>query len=182
VDKSTVIVEFVKSIDLFLQEKLGGSLFVSPSRDAFTRLQSRVMHLQLDDETISVAKRLRDLQCASHFDVDNFPSHKMLAIARSVATGKILKDQYKAVDGLRAWSLILLMFGREFSFQNQTLGPLLPVKDSRNRNICEIAAVLNRLQEVRNLAAHRGTMLEQESLTQVRGDALKVLSRLVGSL
>jgi hypothetical protein len=182
VDKSTMIVEFVKSIDLYLQEKLGPPIFLNPSREAFTRLQSRVIHLQLEDESISVAKRIKDLQIVGHFDIDNFPSHKLVGIGRLIGSGKILRDQYKAIDGLRAWALILLVFGREFNYQGQTLPALLPVKDSRNRNIGEIASILNRLQEIRNLAAHRGTMLEQKSLTQVREDSLNVMKRLIDSV
>jgi hypothetical protein len=182
VDKSTVIVEFVKSIDLFLQEKLSTSLFLNPARESFTKLQSRVMYLQLDDETITTSKRIRDLQCTGHFDVDTFPHHKLLSLARLVSTGRILHDQYRAIDGLRAWALMLLVFGREYSYQNQMLPAILPIRDCRNRNICEIAAVLNRLQEVRNLAAHRGTMLQLSSLGEVRAESLRILNRLIETI
>jgi HEAT repeat protein len=182
VDKSTVIVEFVKSIDIYLQDRLGNSIFLRGGVDIVGKMQSRVQLLQLDDESVSTAKLLKDLQCTQSFGVDDFPHHKLISMARTIATGKIVRDQYKVIDGLRAWALLLLIFCREFSINGTKIGPILPVKNPNNRNICDLAATLNSLQELRNRAAHRGTMVDQAALGKIRDDSLKVLGLLMATI
>jgi|GEM_PF-2110829 len=182
VDKSTVIVEFVKSIDIYLQDRLGNAIFLRGGVEIVGKMQSRVQLLQLDDESVSTAKLLKDLQCAQSFGVDDFPHHKLISMARTIATGKIVRDQYKVIDGLRAWALLLLIFCREFSVNGTKIGPVLPVKNATNRNICDLAATLNSLQELRNRAAHRGTMVDQAALGKIRDDSLKVLGLLMATI
>lgn len=182
VDKSTVIVEFVKSIDLFLQEKLGPLILMRSGSELFVRLQSRIVELQLDDDSIAPARRLRDLQCQSQFTLDDFPNHKLVSICRAILSGKILKDQYRTIDGPRAWAVLLIAFARELSSGGRKLPAILPVSPADSRQIGDIAAVLNRMQEIRNQAAHRGTLLNQSAVHDIRSQSLQVLEQLTSIL
>lgn len=182
VDKSTVVVEYVKSIDLFLQERFGPTLFSRERQEILAKMQSRVLLLQLDDESIATRRRVTDLQCEGFFSADNFPSHKLLTLAKTISSGKILREQYRAIDGLRAWALLLLVFGREFCFRGNDLPAILPVRRPDSLNICEISLALNDLQDLRNRAAHRDTMLQKAALQKVRDQSLSLLGTLVRTL
>lgn len=182
VDKSTVIVEFVKSIDLFLQEKLGPPILMRSGSTLFVRMQSRIVELQLDDDSIAAVHRLRDLQCQPHFTVDDFPNHKLVSICRAILSGKILKDQYRTIDGPRAWAVLLIAFAREVSSGGRKLPAILPVSPADSRQIGGIAAALNRMQEIRNQAAHRGTLLNQSEVHDIRSQSLRMLEQLTAIL
>ncbi len=182
VDKSTVVVEFVKSIDLLLQEKVGAPIFLDQQSDLMSRMQSRVVHLQLDDDSVPAAQLVKDLQCGLHFSADAFPAHKLAGLARAIISGKILREQYATIDGLRAWALILLVFARRFKFRQSAVEPLLATKNPFNPFVCELAFDLNQLQELRNQAAHRATMLQSVKLVEIRSYSFKVLNDLKRAL
>ncbi len=114
VDKSSAVVEYVKAIDLLLQDYVGGQLFGYGSGDILIRMQSRVVQLQLTEEFLPMQRVLRDLQCESFFSSDSFPLGKLSKLAANILSGKISSDQMRAFDGLRAWSIALLLFGRTF--------------------------------------------------------------------
>ena len=176
VDKSSAVVEYVKAIDLLLQEYVGGQLFGYGSGDMVIRMQSRVVQLQLTEEALPVQRVLRDLQCESFFSSDSFPLGKLAKLAANILSGKIAHDQMRAFDGLRAWSIALLLFGRSFQFRSMSLAPLLKVAAAEGDAACELAAQLNVLQDERNDAAHRGTLVRVTELGELRQRSLLVLS------
>ena len=177
VDKSTMVVEYVKSIDLLLQETLGGQIFASRVVSA-VQMQSRVVELQLDDESLPSWQWVRELQITAPFSADAFPSHKMISIGRAILTGKLWHAPHRTVDGLRAWAILLLVFGRQFSHRGTPIEPLFRVRNARNESICGTAFRLNDLQEIRNEAAHRGTMLRTTELERIREQSFAVLTEL----
>lgn len=182
VDKSTMIVEYVKSIDILLQERFGAAIFLDQQPQLLPKMQSRIVQLQLDDESNNGAQLVRDLQCGLHFPPESFPAHKMTGIARSIVSGKIVRDQYAVIDGLRAWGLLLLVFGRKFKFRQIEVEPLLKVADAGNASVSELAAEMNALQDLRNQAAHRATMLQSVKLAEVRAFSFKVLNAVAAVL
>jgi len=168
VDKSTVIVQYVKSIDLLMQEKIGSQMFLTQGADFLQKMQSRIVRLELDDEMAFGDHLVTDLDCSMYFSRDSFPTHKLATICRSVMTGLIMKEQYRVVDGLRAWAVLMLIFGRTFKFRGQVMAPLFPLAKSTSDGIGRIARAMNDLQDARNRAAHRGTILEKENMQEIR--------------
>lgn len=182
VDKSTVLVQYVKSIDLLMQEKIGSQIFLAQGADFLQKLQSRVTRLELDDDAGFDSSLVTTLDCSMYFSRDSFPAHKLGLICRSVMTGLIMKEQYRVVDGLRAWALLLLLFGRTFKFRGQIMEPLLPLIKTDNDGICRIAKGMNELQDARNRAAHRGTILEMGNMQEMRDLCASLLNDLDGHL
>ena len=178
VDKSTVLIQYVKSIDLLLQERLGAAMFLQPGSDLLQKMQSRIVRLEMDDEAAFGPNLPADLQLSMYFSNSSFPAHKLSMICRSVMSGQLMREQYRVIDGLRAWALLLLLFGRSFKFRNGQMDPLLPMAKSSNDGIAKLARDMNDLQEARNLAAHRGTMLEVANIQEMRGICSKVLNSL----
>lgn len=178
VDKSTMVVEYVKAIELYLQERLGAQFMQSAQRGLLTMMQSRIVRLHLDDPNYARADLVRDLDCDTHFGVEAFPSYKLVGLCRSISTGRILHDQSRAIDGLRAWALLLLIFGRRFMFHKALMQPLFKMVRSDNEVICKVAKNLVQLQEIRNEVAHHGTMLRLEQVSKVRAFSFKALIEL----
>ncbi len=177
VDKSTMVVEYVKSIDLFLQETLGGQIFASRTISA-VQMQSRVVELQLDDESVPGWQWMKELEIGAPFSFDSFPGHKMVAIGRAILSGKFWQTPHRIVDGLRAWGIVLLLFGRDFRHRNAPKTALLRVRSAKNETICRTAFCLNELQDIRNDAAHRGTMLRTSEVEQIREQSFEILAEL----
>ena len=178
VDKSTVLVQYVKSIDLLLQEKIGSQMFLGQGADFLQKMQSRVVRLELDDDSGYGPDLVTDLDCSLYFSRDSFPAHKLALLCRSVMTGLIMKEQYKVVDGLRAWALLLLIFGRSFKFRGKLIDPLFPLAKSHSDGIARIARAMNDLQDERNRAAHRGTILEMRNMQEMRSLCAALLNDL----
>ena len=178
VDKSTVLVQYVKAIDLLLQEKIGSQMFLGQGANFLQKMQSRVIRLELDEETSWDSQIVVSLDCSMHFSRDSFPAHKLMGICRSIMTGQIMKEQYKVVDGLRAWAILLLLFGRSFKFRGQAMDSLFPMLKSSNDGVCRIARAMNDLQEARNRAAHRGTVLEKDNIKDLRDLSAALLNDL----
>jgi hypothetical protein len=179
VDKSTVIVEYVKSIDLLLQEKIVPIIFKDGGEDLLSKLQSRVLLLKIDDDHVSTSKRIRDLSCQNHFDQKNFPAYKLSNLSRSILSGKILTNRNRAIDGLRAWAIILLIFARQFRFNGLRIEPILKIAKPDQQTITALAATLNSLQEQRNHAAHRATILSAEEVSDFRNMSIKTFNMII---
>ncbi len=172
VDRSTMIVQYTKSIDLFLQEKVGTMLF-SENAGIMQKLQSRVIRYGLESEmsSVEIMERLSIKHC---FTSDQFPAHKLLSIVQSISSGRLMRDQYRTIDGVRAWSIILLLFARKFDYQGSRYEPLLQCQTPDNQRMSWLCSELNRLQEFRNVAAHRGTSFLPQDLNQIRQDSIKL--------
>jgi hypothetical protein len=178
VDKSTIVVEYVKSIDLILQDHFGNQIFSAPEQDLYTQMQTRVARLQFDQGFLGPAHAISELDCSTHYEPDMFPSYKLIAICQSIATGKFHEDGQNIIDGLRAWSVIFLLFARRFVYHQEVIEPILKVGLADNDRICKLSILLNRLQDKRNVAAHRGTLLRTSELEEVRCESFQVLAEL----
>jgi hypothetical protein len=114
VDKSTAIIEFVKSIDLLLQERIGEPLFLGSRAEVLARLQSRVARLGLQDIGSDNARLLRHL-CIDHvFTPELFPSIKLGKLVHAILAGKFVSEQVRILDGIKGWAVFLLLFARSF--------------------------------------------------------------------
>jgi len=131
--------------------------------------------MRMDLESHQKADLIRKLQCSSRFNPENFPYHKLMMINRSVLSGKIKKDQFRVLDGLRSWSVLLLLFGRKLTLGGKVYSPVLPVNDVPEISVIDIAYQLNYLQEIRNRAAHRGTLFRTDQLEMVRDYSFSLL-------
>lgn len=176
VDKSTVLIEYVKCIDLQFQEKIGTKMFLGSGR-LVDDMRTRILQLGLDEDNQTQAALIEALQCSRQFPAADFPSHKLFTMSQAFLNGKIAREQYKVIDGLRAWGLILLVFGRTFTFRGKQMSPVLQVLDSSNPVIAQLAADLNNLQELRNLAAHRGTLVARAQVEDLRRASIDCLNR-----
>lgn len=176
VDKSTVLIEHVKCIDLQFQEKIGTKMFLGSGR-LIDEMRSRLLQLGLDEDNQTQASLIEALQCSRQFPAAVFPSHKLFTMSQAFLNGKISREQYKVIDGLRAWGLVLLLFGRTFTFKGKQITPILQVLESSNPVIAQLAADLNNLQELRNLAAHRGTLVARAQVEDLRRTSIDCLNR-----
>jgi hypothetical protein len=141
-------------------------------------MQSRLVRLDLDSDSGIGQSIVNDMQISMYFSQDSFPVHKLQVICRSIMSGQLMRDQYRTIDGLRAWAILLLLFGRNFKFRNTPLEAILPMANGNNDGIVKIAREMNELQEARNRAAHRGTMLEMGNMQEMRGLCASVLNSL----
>ncbi|GMV43471.1 MAG: hypothetical protein AMXMBFR64_51870 [Myxococcales bacterium] len=177
VDKSTILVEYVKSIDLVLQETVGAAVFAEASPH-LTAMRARVVQLGLDEEALAAPELIALLDCAGDFTPEALPVQKVVALCRAVRTGRIEKSPYRIIDGLRAWAMVLLVFGRQLRSGGVALEPVLPIRCKDDALVSRLAADLNHLQHIRNEAAHRGTIRRMEELSAARELALRVLVEL----
>ncbi len=176
VDKSTVLIEHVKCIDLQFQEKIGTKMFLGTGR-LVDEMRQRLLQLGLDEDNQTQGVLIDALQCSKQFPAADFPSHKLFTMSHAFLSGKIAREQYKVIDGLRAWGLMLLLFGRTFNFRGQQISPILHVLESSNPVIATLAFDLNHLQELRNLAAHRGTLVSRSQVDDLRKASIDCLNR-----
>ena len=63
-------------------------------------------------------------------------------------------------------------------FFSSKIEPILKVKNAENEFIGALSATLNSLQEQRNQAAHRGTLLSIEELAGIRERCLSTLEQI----
>ena len=178
VDKSTMLVQYSKSADLLLQQRLGASVFQKADDKFLSDLQTRMMELGLDTESYSQVKMIRFLNLEPFFTAREFPAHKLKTLTDSILSGKIMADRFRSIDGLRAWSLILLLFARTFVINKIKYSPIIPMKKSGEDKINSIVKLMNRFQDLRNSAAHHGVFVEPNLLEDIRNDSFNLLNEL----
>lgn len=179
VDKSTILVEYVKAIDILLHTHLGPVLFYENSKNSLTKMQSRIYLFGFDNPRQLPRNIARILQCEEYFPQNKFPIFKLSQISQDILTGRICNQQFQTVDGLRAWALILLLFFRHMEVNHRKVEPLIKLPGISPRNICLIAARMNELQSLRNDAAHRGMMLEIADLINIREKSFSLIRDIV---
>jgi HEAT repeat protein len=178
VDKSTMLIQYNKSTDLLLQQRLGYRLFHNASTEFLAQLQGRIMELGLDNANFNNFKLIRHLNLEGFFLASEFPAHKLRVLAESIMNGKILQDRFRIIDGLRAWSLIVLLFARTFKVGEKEFTPLFPMRVSDQEKINNIVKLMNKFQDLRNSAAHHGILVELEQLAEIRSDSFRLLNEL----
>ena len=177
VDKSTMIIEYTKSLELMIQEKIGHVLF-QESNQFVKAFQERLFFLKLHEPYLPTRRLLDNLKCFHYFPERNFPRAKFNTLVKSILSGSLAYDQYRVLDGLRAWSLIFLIFCRDFESNGYSLKSLIKLSDTSDKKIGQLSGALNDLQEVRNIAAHRGTLFNLEKISPIREKSFQILKDL----
>ncbi len=179
IDQSTAIIQYVKAIDLLLHERLGAKLFQQRDETLLSKMQSTLYLLTFDSRQIQSQNYLDILQISTAFKDQNFPVNKLRSICSEIMSGRIVNQYNRVVDGLRAWAILFLLFGRNFStIDGLRVAACLPLKKTDAATIDSISKALHGLQGIRNDAAHRGTTLDGEKLLQCRRQSLEVLAEL----
>jgi HEAT repeat protein len=175
VDKSASIVEYCKAIDLILERSLGKRLLFPKLERSLHEFQNVIHAAELNAPTPAAERVLQRLGLETHFTVRSFPIHKMGLIAQSILNGRILDERFNTIDGLRAWAMILLLFGRNATTPDHQVRALIPLKSNDDGLIVQISRTLMSLQDSRNLAAHRQTLTERKKVEEVRKEAFALL-------
>lgn len=169
VDKSTSAVAFCKAIDLFLEKQLWRQRVYSKFKSSPRKFQN-IIHMVGLNESSPSARRVREALCLEkYFTEQTLPLHKMSVVAHGILTGRIEFEHWRILDGLRAWAVVILLFGRG-AFLNGKKPPIeFPgVEDS---DIVKFSRRLLNLQDLRNPAAHRETWLQFPRIDEVRNEA-----------
>jgi hypothetical protein len=106
----------------------------------------------------------------------------MSALARGILQGRVIGDHWRIFDGLRAWAVALMLFGRPsegmFASLSQEQRAGLPLVKSSSDDVLDLVSRLLRLQETRSLAVHRHTFSSVSDLEGIRREAFDLLARL----
>ncbi len=175
VDKAFSILEFCKSLDLFLERHLGRKLLFPQLDQSLHEFQNVLHAAGLNEDQPSAERVLKQLGLEKHFSGQSLPLHKMIVIARGILSGRILDERFKVLDGLRAWGVMLLLFCRSTTEGGRAVTPLRALS---NAQVISIAKRLMVLQDIRNPAAHRQTYLEMVDVNEVRKEVLALLHEL----
>jgi hypothetical protein len=177
VDKSTMVIEYTKSLELLIQQKIGGPLFKDPAKTN-TALQQRLLLLGLSDDYTSTKKFLEILNCFDLFSEKNFPRHRAQGIVTSILGGHFSYEYHRILDSIRSWALMFLIFFRDFDSHEKSFKSLLKLNDSSHKNIIDLSYSLNNLQEIRNNAAHRGTLFNLARIESIRKETFSLLKKI----
>jgi hypothetical protein len=173
VDKSPSVLEYCKALDMVLEKNLGRRHLFPKLESQIHEFQNAIHAVSLNEPYPEVERVIRALGVEQHFQIQSFPLHKMVQLSQSILSGKILSDRSRTLDGLRAWAIILLLFGRK----NATgLKPLIPIQQATDDEIVRTARRLINLQEIRNPAAHRQTHTRFPAISEVRSETFQLLN------
>jgi hypothetical protein len=192
VDKASSVLEYCKALDLQLEKTLGRDQLFPKIERSIQDFQTVIRWVGLEEESIPATQVLASLGLNSVFTVETLPLHKMRILAGQFLSGRIIHDRFKALDGLRAWGVILLLFARKLQGRSisqhggsgdgggtgggsREMKPPLVLKDAKDSQIVTLAKRLIALQEIRNPAAHRQTFLKITGVGEVRTEALELL-------
>lgn len=176
VDKASVVLEYCKAVDLCLEKVIGRQQLFPKIERNLQDFQSVIYSVGLDDELGSAVEAMKTLNLTKGFTPESFPHHKMKMLAQLFLTGKIVHDRFKALDGLRAWAVVLLLFSRKIvSKQGREVKAPLTFSSVSDESIVQAAKRLMALQDVRNPAAHRQTYLQLSGVENVRKESLELI-------
>jgi hypothetical protein len=170
VDKSSSVVQYCKALDLTLEKEFGQKILFPKMEQQLHIFQNILHQAELDTDSPNMNLVLRHLRAERVFDLSNFPASKMTMIARSIINGKILRERTQTIDGLKAWAVLILLF----SGHERLWGAALAKKDPLAFPM--LAHKLVVLQDLRNPAAHRQTMLALAPLSEIRKEVFQVFS------
>lgn len=171
VDKSSVVLGYSKAIDIVLEKQLGRKILFPKLESKLNEFQNVVHSLTLNEDYPQGEKVLKLLQLEKHFSVQSLPVHKMGLVAQGIMNSKIINEHFKILDGLRAWSVMLLVFARKSSALTK---PLISVVEDEQSCIL-LAKKLMWLQDVRNPIAHRQTVVDHKDVEQIREEVFQIL-------
>ncbi len=170
VDKSASVVQYCKAIDLTLEKEFGQKTLFPKLEQQLHIFQNILRKAELDQEFVNTGFVMRQLGIEHLFEPQTFPALKMKMVARSILTGKILRERTQVIDGLKAWAVLLLLFAGHDFLWGKPLSPEARLKFQT------LAQKLVDLQDLRNPAAHRQTILTLAPLSEIRKDVFAVFA------
>ena len=170
VDKSASVVQYCKAIDLALEKDFGQRILFPKMEQQLHVFQNILHQAELDQESPNINLVMRHLRAEHVFDLNTFPASKMMMISRSILSGRILRERTQVIDGLKAWAVLLLIF----SGHERLWGAIQMKKDPLLYQT--LAHKLVALQDLRNPAAHRQTMLALAPLSEIRKEVFNVFA------
>ena len=166
VDKSSSVLEYCKAVDMLLEREVGRRMLFVKIEQSLHEFQNAIYAAGLNETSASAERVIQLMGLEKYFTPQSLPLHKMTTISQNILSGRILHEQFKTLDGLRAWGVILLLFARS--------KPLLKLKDATSDSVAALAKRLMILQDVRNLAAHRQTFPEFVTVDDVRKEVIQL--------
>lgn len=171
VDKSSIVLGYSKAIDIILEKQLGRQFLFSRFENRIHEFQNTIHGLTLNEDYPNTEKVLRLSGLDKYFTAHSFPMHKAAALCQGIMSGKIINDHFKLLDGLRAWSILFMLFGRGYSVQPKPL-----FQSFEDESLCiQFCKKLIWLQEVRNPIAHRQTVVEFKTVEEARSEVFQIL-------
>lgn len=183
VDKSTSVLQFIKAIDIYLKERLGSFLSSDLGQG---KMQAIILAAGLDRylqrgfssqglyaDTIGT-EILQDIELTQGFGLAEFPFGKLKSIVESILANKIFHEEFKVIDGLKAWGVLLLLFARPWGSRNRQL----LIQPKADISIISVCKRMIELQDYRNPIAHRHTILELVPVEKIRKRTLTLLNDL----
>lgn len=171
VDKASAIVEYCKGVDLLLEKTLGKAILFPKLERVLHEFQTFLHGVGLNESYPNAENVLIKLELDSHFTTQTLPLHKMTLLSQAIFSGRIVNEHFKVLDGLRAWAVMLLLFGR--GIQNRK--PLIPTQTTTDKQIIHFCKRLMALQDIRNPLAHRQTALSFLEIDKVRSEVFSLL-------
>ncbi|NBW83568.1 hypothetical protein EBR21_17620, partial [bacterium] len=170
VDKSASVVQYCKAIDLTLETDFGQKILFPKMEQQLHVFQNILHQAELDNDSPNANLVIRHFRAEHVFDPHSFPLSKMSMVARSILNGRILRERTQVIDGLKAWAVLLLMF----SGHERLWGAAVAKKDPLI--FPTLAHKLASLQDLRNPAAHRQTMMALAPLSEIRKEVFNVFA------
>lgn len=106
---------------------------------------------------------------------ESLPLAKMVRLSQLILNGRLQNTPWRFLDGLRAWSAILLLFVRA---QDRGAGPQVSVPiqlpGTTDQVIVELALHLDHLQKLRNPVAHRRTLVAFADIETIRSEVAEL--------
>jgi hypothetical protein len=179
IDKSMAVVQYCKALDLTLDRSFGQRILAPQLEAKLPALQNVVLALGLDQDRPGMTPLLKMLRVGQAFTADTLPWHKATLVARDVLSGRIVNAHWKCLDGLKGWAVFLLLFSRHLSLEagGRTSAPVFPFGRATDAEVAQFAARLCALQDMRNPAAHRATILQLEDLRETRNGVMALFSQ-----
>ncbi len=171
VDKSSIILGYTKAIDLILEKQLGRKILFPRIESKMNEFQNLIHSFGLHEDYPQFDKVMQMTQLQKHFNQQSLPLHKMGLVCKGFMNGKIVNEHFKILDGLRAWAVVLLLFGLKNKLANKSL----ILSEATESDVIELAKKLIWLQDIRNPIAHRQTLVDFKSIEQVKAETIKTL-------
>lgn len=171
VDKSSIILGYTKAIDLILEKQLGRKILFPRIESKMNEFQNLIHSFGLHEDYPQFDKVIQMTQLQKYFNQQSLPLHKMGLVCKGFMNGKIVNEHFKILDGLRAWAVVLLLFG----VKNKLVHKPLILSESSESDVIELAKKLIWLQDIRNPIAHRQTLMDFKSIEQVKTETIKTL-------
>ncbi len=171
VDKSTSILEYCKAVDLFLERYLGGELLFPKLRDDLTTFQNALYRAGLNEQHPNPSLVVEGLGLRDIVAPEALPLAKMVRLSQLILNGRLQNTPWRFLDGLRAWSAVLLLFVRAQDRHPQPpIAAPIELPGTTDEAIVELALHLDYLQKLRNPVAHRRTLVAFADIETIRSD------------